>query len=102
MANYYFNSINNFAFDYVDNHRDQMKKWDIDAFVSEFDADDTIYNFYLNTIKDFANPSAKNRYNIKKYLKASIANVLFGDVGFYRIIHQDDKMLQKVLELDSK
>ena len=28
--------------------------------------------------------------------------MLFGDVGFYRIIHKDDKMLQKVLELESK
>ena len=26
---------------------------------------------------------------IEKYLKASIANVLFGDIGFYKIIHQD-------------
>ena len=101
MANYYFNSINDFAFNYVDNNRNELKKLKIDDFVSNFDTQDTIYDSYLNSIKDIANPSSKSKYNIKKYLKASIANVLFGDVGFYRIIHQDDKMLQKVLELDS-
>ena len=101
MANYYFNSINDFAFNYVDNNRNELKKWKIDDFVSNFDTQDKIYDSYLNSIKDIANPSSKSKYNIKKYLKASIANVLFGDVGFYRIIHQDDKMLQKVLELDS-
>ncbi len=102
MANYYFNSINNFAFNYVDNNRNQMKKWKVDEFVSEFDTDEEVFDSYLQSIKDIARPSTRNQYNIKKYLKASIANVLFGDVGFYRIIHQDDKMLQKVLELDSK
>ena len=44
----------------------------------------------------------KKKKSLKKYLNASIANVLFGDIGFYRIMHQDDKMLQKVLELESK
>ena len=101
LANYYFNSINNFAFNYVDNHRNQLKKWKLNDFVSTFDADDKIYDSYLSAVKDVANPSSQSKYNIKKYLKASIANVLFGDEGFYRIIHQDDKMIQKVLELDS-
>jgi carboxyl-terminal processing protease len=27
--------------------------------------------------------------------------MVFGDVGFYKIIHKDDKMIQKVLELES-
>ena len=31
----------------------------------------------------------------------SIANEIFGDVGFYRIQHKDDKMIQKVLELET-
>lgn len=101
MANYYFNSINNFAFNYVDNHRNRMKSWQLDDFINNFDPDDNIFNSYLNSIKDIATPSSRSKDNIKRYLKASIANVLFGDVGFYRIIHQDDKMLQKVLELDA-
>lgn len=102
MPSSYFNSINNFAFDYVDNNRKKLENWTIDSFIDEFDADEKVYNKYLTTIKDIANPSFKTRKSIKRYLKASIASVLFGDVGFYRIIHEEDKMLQKVLELESK
>ena len=102
MSNFYFNSVNNFAFDYVDSKRKELSKWTVDRFVSDFDTDETVLDSYFSKIKDKANPSFKTKESIKKYLKASIANVLFGDVGFYRIIHQDDKMLQKVLELESK
>lgn len=102
MSNFYFNTINNFAFDYVDNNRTKLSDWEIDTFVDEFDEDETIFDSYLANIKNRAQPSLKTKQSLKKYLNASIANVLFGDVGFYRIIHQDDKMLQKVSELESK
>ena len=46
-------------------------------------------------------PSYREKQSIKMFLNASIANVLFGDIGFYRIMHQEDKMLRKVLELES-
>ncbi|PQJ81006.1 S41 family peptidase [Polaribacter porphyrae] len=102
MTNFYFNTINNYAFDYVDANRKKLEKWTIDTFIDDFDTDDKIFEAYLSKIKDRAKPSFKTRKSVKRYLKASIANVLFGDVGFYRIIHQEDKMLQKVLELESK
>ena len=102
MSSFYFNSINNFAFDYVDSNRKKLSKWKVADFVTNFDTDEIVLNSYLSFIKDSANPSFKTKESLKKYLKASIANVLFGDVGFYRIMHQDDKMLQKVLELESK
>ena len=102
MSNFYFNTVNNYAFDYVDNNRTKLKKWTVETFVSDFDNDEKILNDYLSSIKDKIKPSFKTKKSLKRYLKASIANTLFGDVGFYRIIHQDDKMLQKVLELESK
>ncbi|RCS26124.1 S41 family peptidase [Polaribacter sp. WD7] len=102
MSNFYFNSINNFAFDYVDNNRKRLEKWTIDTFVKDFDKDHTVIKHYLSFIKDNAKPSFKTKKSLQKYLNASIANVLFGDVGFYRIIHQDDKMLQKVLILEEQ
>jgi len=102
MSTFYFNSINDFAFDFVDNNRKELSKWTIDSFISDFDADNNVLNRYLSSIKERRTPSFKEKESIKKYLKASVANVLFGDVGFYRIIQLDDKMLQKVLELESK
>ena len=133
MSNFYFNTINDFSFDYVDYNRAQLSEWTIDNFVDEFDKDDKIFKQYLNTINSDRKPFfkeienlrivledgsqlnvdsslpklkkeeiLKKKKSLKKYLNASIANVLFGDIGFYRIMHQDDKMLQKVLELESK
>jgi carboxyl-terminal processing protease len=102
MSNFYFNTINNFAFDYVDSNRKELQKWTIDAFLIDFDTDAIVFEDYLSSIKDKITPSFKATQSIHKYLKAAIANTLFGDVGFYRIMHQDDKMLQKVLELEAR
>ena len=100
MSNFYFRSITNFAFDYVDSNRKALSNtWTVDNFIADFDKDETVFNQYYKKIKEYK-PSFKTQKNIQKYLKATIANELFGDVGFYRIVHQDDKMLQKVLELE--
>ncbi|MEQ6122667.1 S41 family peptidase [Pseudotenacibaculum sp. MALMAid0570] len=104
LNNFYFRTVNNFAFDYVDkNRREMTKRWTLDDFVENFDKDDIVFQSYLSKIKEL---NRRNSYRtietLRMYVKASIANVLFGDVGFYRIIHTNDKMLQKVLELDSK
>ncbi|WP_343328511.1 S41 family peptidase [Polaribacter staleyi] len=102
MTNFYFNTINNFAFDYVDNNRKALEKWTIDSFVTDFDTDKKVFNSYLTEVKNRVKPNTKTKESLKKYLKASIANTLFGDVGFYRIMHKDDNMIQKVLELESQ
>lgn len=104
MTNFYFRTMTNFAFDYVDENRKEITEaWSIDDYVDRFDEDEKVFDEYMSRIKE-ANVTAsyKTQEYLKWYLKASIANELFGDVGFYRIIHSRDKMLQKVLELDSK
>lgn len=102
MSNFYFNTINYFAFEYVDTNRKELEKWNINTFIEDFDTNGKVFDAYFSEIKDKIKTSFKAKQSIKKYLKASIASVLFGDVGFYRIIHQEDKMLQKVLELESR
>tara|TARA_R110002073_G_scaffold296322_1_gene462323 strand:- start:32335 stop:33906 length:1572 start_codon:yes stop_codon:yes gene_type:complete len=99
---YYFNTINNFAFDYVDENRKEItKKWSLSDFVKNFDADGKVFDLYLSKFKEINNVSFRTKNTLRWYVKASIANELFGDVGFNRIIHTKDKMLQKVLELES-
>lgn len=101
INNFYFRLLMNFSFDYVDNHRKELqKKYTVDNFAEEFDKDDKVYNQLLSKIKDY-NPSYKTKEVLKRYLRANIANDLFGDVGYYRVIHQDDKMILKILELES-
>lgn len=103
LRNYYFRTINNFAFDYVDKNRKRVtEKWNLKDFVKSFDQDGQIFQSYLSNITEISNVSFKTKRTLRRYLKAAIANELFGDVGFYRISHANDKMLQKVLELESK
>lgn len=103
LSNFYFRTVNNFAFDYVDENRKEItQKWTLDDFVENFDKDDKVFESYLARIKEISRTNSyRTIETLRQYVKASIANELFGDVGFYRIIHTNDKMLQKVLELDS-
>ncbi|MFY0628730.1 MAG: S41 family peptidase [Flavobacteriaceae bacterium] len=98
---FYFRTVNSFAFDYVDNNRKEITdEWTLENFVENFDTDQKVFDAYLARYED-VKPSYKTKVTLRRYLKASIANELFGDVGFYRIIHNTDKVLQKVLELDT-
>ena len=104
MTNFYFRTMTNFAFDYVDENRKEITdQWNIDDYVDSFDADGKVFDEYMSTIEEAnVTTSFKTQEYLKWYLKASIANELFGDVGSYRIIHTRDLMLQKVLEIDGE
>ncbi len=102
LSNFYYRSINNFSFDYVDKNRVEItKKWTLDSFMKSFDENNSVFQLYLSKIGGTAVPSSSIKEKIRAYLKATIASELFGLEGFYQIIHKDDKMIQKVLELDS-
>lgn len=101
INNFYFRTITNFAFDYVDGNRKELaQKWTLESYVEDFEVTEGVYDAYLSKIRD-ARPSYATQKLLQNYLKAAIANELYGDVGFYRIMHSSDNMLQKVLELES-
>ena len=104
INNVHFISMTDFAFNFVDQHRKEMtNKWTLDHFIERFDQDDRVFQSYLSKIHVEADSHNHNATEaLRTYLKASIANELFGDIGSYRIIHKKDKMLERVLELDSK
>lgn len=112
LNNFYFNTIQDFAFDLVDTNRKKLSKNSLDSFIKSYDIEKA-YDEYLQsineTLKDSRRsyakrfkPSKKAEIIIKEYLKATIAGQIYGDDGFYKVIQSDDKMLQKVLELESK
>jgi len=94
-----FQKINDFVFDYaVDNHKEQVNKWAFDDFKDNFDKDEVIINQYLSTINE------KDNLNIpytKLYLKALFARILFGENAFFEMLNENDRMLEKVLALES-
>ena len=103
LSSFFFSSITNFSFDYVDTNRKVLNSlWTLDLFLANFDKDNSIFQSYLDKIADVSLLSTNTKAKIKTYVKATIAREIFGDEGFYRSIQKDDAMLQKVLELDAK
>lgn len=102
IENRYLIGLNRFSFDYVDQNREELKKWTVESFINEFDADGEISNKYLNDINadEFLIPNYKIEI-IKKAVKSSIAQSLFDDNEFNQIILANDKMLRKVVELEN-
>ena len=111
MSNLYYNTIQNFAFDLVDKNRTKFSQLSLDSFIKTYQID-AAYTAYIQEINDGLSdirqnlnqtytPSDNSKKMIQQYLKASIANQIYGDEGFYRIIQSDDSMLLKVLELET-
>ena len=102
----HFGKIRQFTFEHLDNHRKQFEYADFDDFDLKFDKDDSFYNAYIAYLQSkfnkFRQPTPKQKKAIKHYLKALMAEQLFGVEAFYRIMNRDDRMLEKVLEIDQK
>ncbi len=106
-----FNSIQNFAFDLVDNNRKDFSKITLDNFIASYNIDKayTSYIAQINArltdtrrrLNNTYNPSDTSKKIIEQYLKAAIARQIYGDDSFFKIIQSDDKMILKVLELET-
>jgi carboxyl-terminal processing protease len=96
-----FAPLHKFAFEYVDKNRVELSTWTIDEFIRNFDKDKKITTTFLHTLQDF-NLSEKIKHELSSNLKALVARNLFNDEGLYRFNQKDDKMIQKVLELENK
>ncbi len=101
VSTFYFRPLSNFAFDYVDKHRSELQDLKVDDFIKNFDKNNTISNSFLDELKDF-NPSDLTKSKLRDFLKMYIARELFSDEGFYKVNQLDDKMIEKVLELEQQ
>lgn len=100
IQNFYYRALNEFTFNYVDSNRKELSKLTIDAYLKDTERHTKIFDRFINKMRDF-NPSYRTKQRLKKFLKTAIASELFGDEGLYKANQSDDKMLQKVLELES-
>ncbi|PIX06890.1 MAG: peptidase S41, partial [Flavobacteriales bacterium CG_4_8_14_3_um_filter_35_10] len=102
INSFHFTFINNFVFNYIDEHRKEFKNQVFENFNANFDADESIFKAYLKEIKYTKRLDAKLKTQIKFYLKALFTRELFDDNKFYKFYNQNDNMIQKVLEIDKK
>lgn len=99
----FFRPLNDFAFNYVDSNRKKLSKFSLKEFTANFDKDNSVSDAFFKTkeIKEFVS-SDKVKNQLRTYLKTIIVRELFGDEGLYRHRHKNDKMIEKVFELESK
>jgi carboxyl-terminal processing protease len=100
VGNFYFNVMNDFVFNYVDNHRKEFENMTISSFMENFDSDNKISKAYFQKIAKSYHLKNKHNQQIKHYLKAMFARELFNDYGFYQVLNTNDKVIQKVLALE--
>ena len=102
FSNALYGGLNDYIFKYIDNHRTKMSKWELYDFVENFDKDSKILNEYINQL-DLNTPiSPKSRENLKVYFNALMARNLFDETGYFIVTQKKDRMILKVLELESK
>ena len=97
----FFRPLNNFAFTYVDTNRKKLENTTVSDFIDNFDSDNKVSNEFLAKLKSYR-LSEKTKNQLKRNLKTLIARELFSDEGLYKVNEADDKMLQKVFELEKE
>ncbi|MBT8288722.1 MAG: S41 family peptidase [Bacteroidia bacterium] len=94
--------MNYFIFEELDKDRSSYQDITKDQFISSFEISDEV----VNKFQDYLNERA--RYNIpfvaynnemKLYLKATLAEQLYGSAAAVQVLNTNDDMLSKVLEL---
>lgn len=102
FGEFYLAPMRQFVFEYVDNHRARLEQYTLTEFIDNFDSDEKILNEFLEIIQRNTQGEIDHRDYFKRYLKAVFARSLFNDVAFYMVLNQNDKMLERVKELEYK
>lgn len=101
FGNFHFTTMRDFVFNYVDNNRIDFENTSISTFMEDFDKDQKISKLYISEIKTLFHYKGKQESQIKHYLKAMFARELFDNYGFYQVLNTQDKVIDKVLELEN-
>ena len=99
----YASAFTTFAFDYVSNKRDKWKS------PLDFTRSFTVNNAVLDQFTSFAQSEynirkqssslARSRSVISKFIKSSIAQQLWTEEGYYRVVNETDKEVQAALKV---
>jgi carboxyl-terminal processing protease len=98
----YTPSFQNFAFDFVANKRNYWKSMNI--FLKDFNVDDKLLRDFVNYAQKYHNVKVDekglsiSKTLLKQTLKAEIARQLWTEDGFYSVINQYDKEVQRALK----
>jgi len=101
LPTFHFGNITNFVFDYVDKDRKKYRNMTWDSFNKDTDFSKVLKQYIKSNTSSSFHTNITQSAPMKTYIKALIARELFGDIGYFRVYEQKDKMLKKVLELEA-
>ncbi len=92
-----------FIFEYLEKNRSLFKEMKFDEFKNKFTIDDKLAKEFIEyaQFSEAQIDLSSHLEELKKTLKANIAQQLFGPTGYEIILNQDDPMLLKVMELEA-
>ena len=93
-----------FVFEYLEKNRTQFSGITLEDFLVNYKVDEVLLNEFIDysTIDKDHSEFRNHLDQIKTIIKASIAQQIFDANTFELILNNDDKMIQKVLEIESK
>ncbi len=97
-------ALNQFCFEYADKNRKALTSMGLSGFRSSFSADAKTMNelFAFSEklgVKQNVKEEAVSGMLIRNLLKSGIARQIWGNAGFYPILNEEDKMVQKAVKL---
>jgi carboxyl-terminal processing protease len=94
--------ISYFIFEHLDEDRSRYNEYSQNEFITEFKVDDVLFEKFIDFLvsKNIRLAFYDYEERIKLYLKASLAEQLFGENVHAKIKSSVDPMLKRVLELD--
>ena len=92
-----------FIFEHLDADRKKYKEYSVEDFVKNFRVDDILFQEFVDysLSRSLKMDFYAHENSIKTYLKAALAEQLFGANLHAKIKSVEDTMLQEVIELDS-
>src|SRR5690554_4258909 len=93
-----------FIFEYLEKNRDAFKDMDFEQFRFQFQVDDKLSNEFIEYAKFEEAQINLSEYleELKRTIKANMAQQLFGPNEFEIIMNENDPMILKVLELEAE
>ncbi|AWG21152.1 peptidase S41 [Flavobacterium faecale] len=91
--------VGNFVFEQLDKYRSNFKDLPFESFVIQMKATDRYFDAFQQFVyKNRLGLSlVKDKVAVKRYLNAEFARQIYGENQYYKLLLNDDKMVQKVL-----
>ena len=97
--------ISYFVFEQLDKNRKAYQNFNKEEFMNDFEvSDDVVIKFqdYLNARSDHSITFVAYQETVKKYIKASLAEQLFGRDVYEEVLNYNDAMIEEVIKLSQE